>query len=255
MPTLQHLNNRQTDEVIEMANERHVPVTITVRSEGGWMSLRSRLLDVQQGHLWLELPADGGEASHGFRPADKAGVSFKLKHHKHLFTGTVASVGDAQLTDGTRRCVLQVCSPTKMHRLQRRAFHRADVPPNRVVRASFWRGGREAEPTGAGPEQPIWTGRVANLSAGGFQAVCQDQAVSSLDVGETVGVHLRFGTGREVAYADAQFRHCQPLGRELYVGFQFVGLAQTEEGRDTLRLISARTAQFQREAAAARPRH
>jgi len=251
MPTLQHLNNRQIDEVVEAASQRQVPVTITVRSDSGWMNMRSRLLCTRNSHLCLSLPApdDGGEP-YPFQPADKAGVSFKLKHHKHIFTATVAGTGDAELADGTKQSVLELCSPTRMHRLQRRAFLRVDVPPNRIVRASFWMGGRDAEPAGGRPDQPIWSSRVTNISAGGFQATCEDDAIASLDVGEAVGVHVRFGTEDETVYADAQLRHLQEEDGKLYVGFQFVGLAQTREGRDALQLISTKVAQFQRESAA-----
>jgi len=248
MPTLQHLDNRQIDEAILAASQRQVPVTITVRKDGGWANLRSRLLATRDGHLWLAIPTgDDGTGWHEFHPADKAGVSFKLRHHKHIFTGTVACVDEADLPDGSRERVLQVCSPTRMQRLQRRAFQRVDVPPNRIVRVSLWIGGRQSEPVGGGAEQPIWTGRVLNLSAGGFQAICDDEAAAALDVGETVGVRLRFGAEEAVVYADAQYRHHQPGSEGSCLGFQFVGLGQTPEGRQALQAITLKTAQYQRE--------
>jgi len=249
MPTLQHLSNQQIDDVLEIANQRHVPVTVTVRGDLGWRNLRSQLLDIRDGRLFLEMPTDdAGDEAHAFSPADKAGVSFKLKHHKHIFTGTVACAGTATVGEGTRRPVLQVCSPTRMHRLQRRAFHRVDVPAHRIVRASFWYGGCEAEPSGSSPDRPIWSGRVTNLSAGGVQIECDQGVEAWLDVGETVGMHIRFGADHDVAYADAQFRHSQACGNGLLLGFQFVALGQTDQGRKALRLITTRTAQYQREA-------
>jgi c-di-GMP-binding flagellar brake protein YcgR len=182
-------------------------------------------------------------------------VSFKFKHHKHVFTGTVVGLEDTELPGGAALRALVVCSPTRMHRMQRRAFLRADVPPNRVVRASFWLGGRDAEPAGTSPDCPVWSGRVTNISAGGFQVISSDQGARCLEVGETVGVRIHFGVGEEAVYADAQFRHVQEAEGKLYVGFQFVGLAQTPEGRKTLELISVKAGQFHRESGGAeRPR-
>lgn len=249
MATLQHLSNRQIDEAVEAAAERQVPVTLTVRNERGWTSLHSRLLAVREGHLWLEAPrSDEGEVLHEFQPAEKTGVSFKLKHHKHIFTGIVAAVEEADLGEGGRCRVVQVCSPTKMHRMQRRAFFRAEVPANRVVRASFWLGGREAEPSGPAPDRPVWYGRVANLSAGGFQLRTTADAAGAVEIGETVGVRVIFGAGDETVYADAQFRHLQQEAGEVNMGFQFVGLAQSAEGRRALQLIGAKTSEYQRAA-------
>ncbi len=251
MATLQHLTIQQIDDVLQAAVERHIPATITVRGENGtWSNLRSRLVALQAEHIHLEMPEGPDGRPFGLRPADKAGVSFKFKHHKHIFTGTVAGTEEGHLADGTAAVVLSVCCPTKMHRMQRRAFLRADVPPNRVVRASFWLGGRDAEPAGTGPGKPVWSGRVANISAGGFQVACEADAADVLDVGETVGVRVHFGVGEEAVYADAQFRHAQAIEGKLHLGFQFVGLAQSAEGRDALQSISVKAAQFQRESTA-----
>lgn len=251
MATLQHLSNRQINEVIEMAAGRRVPVTITIRAEKGWASYRSRMLAIREGHIWLELPRDEPETcAHDFSPADKAGVSFKLKHHKHVFTGTVAGVDSGKTDDGCDVQILRVCSPTKMHRMQRRAFFRAEVPPNRIVRASFWPGGREAEPAGTTPERPVWSGRVANLSAGGLQVRCEDIDAEALEIGETVGIRISFGAGDETVYADAQFRHIDVIDDGALVGLQFVGLPQTPEGRQVLQFIGTKASEYQRELAA-----
>ncbi len=252
MATLQHLSGRQIDDVIRAASERRVPVTITVRSGQSWASLRGRMIDVREGHVWLELPESDHRARR-FEPADKAGVSFKLKHHKHIFTGTVARLDEAGGEQGEPVPVLRVCSPTRMHRMQRRAFQRVDVPANRVVRASFWLGGRDAEPAGPSPQQPVWSGRVTNVSAGGFQVATADAGPEVLRVGEAIGVRLSFGVGDRPVYADAQFRHAQTEDDGTsYIGFQFIGLAQTAEGRHAMQVIGSKAAQFQREAAGGR---
>lgn len=248
MATLQNLTNQQIDEVLGAAAGRQVPATITVRDEDGWTSLRTRFVALRQGHVLLELFApEPGEQPHEFRQADKVGVSFKLKHHKHVFTGTVAEVASQRLEDGSAGTVLHVCSPTRMQRMQRRAFNRTDVPPNRVVRAAFWLGGLENEPAGTTPDQPVWSGRVVNISAGGLQLTSQQRLGDAVSAGDIVGVRISFGVGEQNVYADAQFRHALEEDGTTHLGFQFIGLGLTPQSREALQIIGTKASQFQRE--------
>ncbi len=248
MASLQNLTNQQIDEVLYAAAERQVPATISVREPAGWVSYHTRLLAIRQGHILLESPSsEAGEQPREFRPADRIGVSFKLKHHKHVFSGTVAETSQEKLDDGSVRGVLSVCSPTRMQRMQRRAFNRSDVPGNRIVRASFWLGGRENEPAGTTPDQPVWSGRVVNISAGGFQLTSEHSLGDAVSPGDTVGVRISFGIGDETVYADALFRHCVEEGGKFHLGFQFVGLGLTPQGREALQVIGTKANQFQRE--------
>jgi len=247
MATLQHLTTRQIDEVIRGARDRCVPATVTVRGDQGWKNLRARVVDAPDEHLFLEMfEARDGQDLWPFQPADKVGVSFKLKHHKHIFTATVAGVEQVPGEDGQTVRRLRVCSPTKMHRMQRRAFLRAPVPPNRVVRASYWLGGCDGEPA-SGSDEPVWSGRIEDISAGGFQMISTDGANDALETGDTVGVRVSFGAGEETAYADAQFRHRIEADGHVHLGFQFVGMAQSPQGRRTLQQIGNKVSQFQRE--------
>lgn len=248
MATLQDLNTRRIDESLLEAAMRRVPATLTIRMGKAWCNYHSRVLALADNRLLMELPGpEEHSAPHEFVPAEKVGVSFKLKHHKHIFSAVLAGTVQFALDDGTTVPALAFVPPTRMQRLQRRAYLRADVPPNRIVRASFWTGGKESEPSGS-PDCPVWSGHVVNISAGGFQLAAHTGAADGLEVGETVGVRLSFGAGRETVYADAQFRHLQEDNGEIQMGFQFLGLDQTDEGRQALRLISERVEEFQRSA-------
>ena len=246
MSELQELSVRQIDESLKLATEKQVPVTITLQQDGTWVNIPSRLLALTEKHMLVELPLpEAGVATHEFTPAERIGMSFKLKHYKHLVLVTVAGIVNSPLPGAVTQAVA-LCLPTRMQRLQRRAFLRVDVPANRVVRASFWLGGRAAEPQGASA-MPVWTGRVTNLSAGGFQLVCPLDGAARLDIGENVGVRIAFGSGDGTVYADAQFRHLEENQQGVVMGFQFLGLAQTPEGREALRVISSKVAQYQQQ--------
>jgi hypothetical protein len=247
MAILQQLDNRQINEVLAAAVAKTVPLTLTRRQGEGWCSLHSRLLATQGEHLLVEMPTLlHGLSIEEITPAEKLGISFKLKHHKHLFTGTVVGVQRWALPGGEDIEALCICSPTKMQRLQRRAYQRVEVPAGRIVRAAFWLGGREAEPTGGNLERPVWSGRINNISAGGFQLITGIEAMDVIDAGDTMGVRVSFGTAEEAIFADAQLRHVEIAGEQVLLGFQFVGLGQTSEGRETLALISEKVAEMQR---------
>ncbi|MFW6062190.1 MAG: PilZ domain-containing protein, partial [Planctomycetota bacterium] len=151
------------------------------------------------------------------------------------------------LDDGTPVSALSVICPTKMQRAQRRLYLRADVPAGRVVRAAFWLGGVEAEPRLDTPETPVWSGRVSNISAGGVQISAEAALGDLFDTGDVFGMHVSFGPGEGAVHTEAQFRHAEWNGQRVLLGFQFVGLEHTPEGRKSLQFIGRRVGQFRRE--------
>ena len=249
MAKLQEMTQEQISDVLHAAIERQVPVTVTLKRDNVWTSCHTRFLAVQDPHVLLgDLHVHDDEETPKIHPAEKIGLSFKLKHYKHIFT--VTAVGTEKIEGGKDDLsqALSVCWPNSMHRLQRRAFIRAEVPHGRVVRASFWLGGRDNEPVHADPEQPVWSGRLTNISAGGFQLIAdQDVDMCGLDEGETVGVRLAFEAGSESVFADAQFRRTDHIGGQSLLGFQFVGLAQDRKGRQGLQYISGKVAEYHRQ--------
>lgn len=246
MSFVNDLTNDQINEVISLAAEKQVPVTITIRVGERWINYRSRAIGADDAHFILQmLIPDGVHESAEFQLAQQLGLSFKLKHHKHIFAARVAEVNLPGQEAGTT--AVSVCLPTRMQRLQRRAYERVDVPAGRIVRASFWLGGCEAEPAGTTPKTPVWSGQVTNLSAGGFMVRSADRLEETLSIGDIVGVRVSFGTDVETVYADAQFRHMEETceGYSL-LGMQFLGLGQSEERRDALSLIVSKVTEFQR---------
>jgi c-di-GMP-binding flagellar brake protein YcgR len=247
MAVLQELASDQVTEIILSACQRGIPMTITTRIDSAWHNLHTRVLGSQDSHLLLAMPpAEEGVAPHEFAPAERIGVNFKLKHHKHIFAATVVGQQRMRAEDGTDIPVLAVVMPTRMQRLQRRAYIRADVPPNRIVRASFWLGGCDSEPAGTSPEHPVYYGTVKNISAGGLQLETDQDSAANLEEGDMVGMRLVFGTSGETIYTDAQFRHIEPRDGKALLGFQFLGLTETPDGRVVLQVISARVAEFQK---------
>ena len=243
---LQELGVRQIREVISEAANRRVPAAMTFRDGDQWVQLHSRIITADQERILLELPTDGDGTPYEFSPADRVGIAFKLKHHKYICMVTVAGPQPLSLDDGSDIQVLAVCWLSQMQRIQRRAFFRAQVPQSSLVRVSFWLGGQEAEPDGTTPERPVFTGRVTNISAGGFEARTSDNLPPIIEGGYLVGVRISFGPGGDGLFADARIRHIVPEDDQYVVGLQFIGLEQTDKGKDAIRLIGAKATEFQR---------
>ncbi|MBN1943991.1 MAG: PilZ domain-containing protein [Phycisphaerae bacterium] len=239
---MQDLNIRQIGESLHDAVERHIPLSLSVQTDG-WVNLHSRFLAVRDDKLLVELPILDDGVPHEFVPAEKVALSFKLKHHKYLSSARVAGLDKWRLEDGTDISVLSLCYPMQMQRLQRRSFTRVEVPAGRIVRVSFWSGDKNSEPARPSGAGGVWAGKVVDLSAGGFQAVLSDEA--ELEEGQTVGVRLAFGPGETSVYCDAQFRHgIKQADGSWSLGFQFIGLAQTDAGRDVLRTLGRKMNEF-----------
>ncbi|MDP6544468.1 MAG: PilZ domain-containing protein [Phycisphaerae bacterium] len=255
MAKLQEMTQEQITDALQSAIQRQVPVTVTLKRESAWTNCHTKLLAVRDPHVLLgDLFVHDEEDTPEIAPAEKVGLSFKLKHYKHIFTVTAVGTEELQGQPDDPGQAIAVCWPNRMHRLQRRAFIRAEVPEGRVVRASFWVGGRENEPTQADPDRPVWSGRLNNISAGGFQVVSSGDDVWDLVPGETVGVRLAFEAGSESVYADAQYRRVDRTAEQILLGFQFVGLAQDRKGRQALQYISGKVAEYHRHGEGSRKR-
>lgn len=247
MAAIQELDNRQMAEALHAAVDKHVPLTVMVRRDDIWLNLRSRFVGLQEGRLLVEPPSPApGMSPSDLSAGERIGLSFKLKHHKHLFSSTVVGPGAGEGESPGQ--VLIVHSPSEMQRLQRRAFLRVDVPKGRIVRAEFWLGGRKGEPVSTSLDRPRWSGRVTNISAGGLRVEAEADPTEILETGDVVGLRLVFGPGEATVYADAQCRHAQARDGKSVMGFQLLGLTETPEGKEALQTILDRVSGFARQA-------
>jgi c-di-GMP-binding flagellar brake protein YcgR len=221
-----------------------VAVTCQINSE--WKNLRSKALQRTSQGLWLEYPACGEDPAVEIGPGTKLGLSFKLKHHKHIFNAIVEEVGQAESPDGRPTRAIRLPIPYRVHRVQRRAYQRVDVPRNRSVLGTFWRGGLSAAAQ-ANQLGLVWEAWLTNISAGGFQVRLSGRSAPDLEVGDLVGVRIDLGQDYRDVLVNAQFRQQHEDGRGVaYQGFQFIGLHESTRGREMLRRIAGIVCEFQR---------
>ncbi len=247
MPIIERLAESQINEALAEAVQRATPVAFCCRIDGQWYNCHTRILRCAEGKLWLEQPTCDQGPAPVLAVGVPVGLSFKIKHHKHVFSAVLEAIGDFQLQDGPRVRALRVPRPDRMQRVQRRAYNRVDVPKNRSVLATFWRGGLGDLLDETSARGLVWEGWVTNISAGGFQVRTACQGVPPLEVADVIGVRIDLGQDYEPILAEAQFRH-QITDEQgtLRLGFQFVGLNDSADGRETLRRIGRIVCEFQR---------
>lgn len=246
MSIVQHLSPRQIQECLDEAIRRQAPISLTCRTGTQWHNLHTKFLHSTPQALWLEYPTGAQDPVPEIAEGMELGLSFKLKHHKHILNTIVEAVGQFGLADAAEVRAIGVASPQRVQRVQRRAYHRVDVPRNRSVLATFWPGGLPAAAAGNATALN-WEGWVTNISAGGFQVRIGGRNAPDLDVGDLVGVCIDLGQEYEEVLADAKFRQQRRDERGVtYQGFQFVGLNETSQGREMLRRIAGVVCEFQR---------
>lgn len=228
----------QLREILEPAALRLTPAALTCMLQDTWQTYRSRFLGLRDSRMWLEYGrGESAQLAPQFAAAQRIGVAFKWRNRKYVFSTVVDEVGELDvLAEGQFRA-LRVAWPDEMHRLERRAFFRVNVPPARRMQVRFWKGGMIAQPAAERGRETVYEGQILDLSAGGFSARLPSSGVPPLETGFVMGVELKMQGCRPLRM-DAQFRHAVPDGQGATVGMQMMGLTETPAGRETLEKIA-----------------
>jgi len=248
MPPLQEIPSAQIERTLRAAVRAGVRVVITARFQNRWMTYTTFPLAVHEDQFWAAVPEEPMKVGHRLRSGERVGVSFVLAQQKYVFAALVADTSVVELDDGTEVAAMGLGIPEQIHRVEKRLYGRAEIPSARIVRASFWLGGIEAEPSDTMPDQPVWSGRIVNLSEGGFSVRTSHEAAKCIEAGDVVGVRLTFADdGTRTLYADAQFRHGEADGAMVLMGFEFIGMDRSEEGKEAIRAIRSEVEQYTRQ--------
>lgn len=247
MPLIEELDCEQIHRTLADASSREVPVALSCRIERAWHGARTRIILKGPNEMYLQYPGPDEEPVPDLPIATSVNLAFKLRHHKHMCNALVEGDTECVRPDGVSVRAMRVSVPKRMYRVQRRAYHRVDVPRNRSVLVKFWEG--PPSPTSHQGEREClsWEGWLTNLSAGGFQVRLASGSVPQLEVGDVVRVEISLGQEFRPVEAEAQFRHeiCDERGVAL-LAFRFVGLHESPAGRKTLQRIGQIVCDFQR---------
>jgi len=218
----------------------HRRATLTHRTSNGWRTHKATL--VSGSHVTGSLVARVLDATEDVNPesldiGQNWGVTFRDGHKKCMFSTVLQSV--ARHPDGL---LVTLHWPEELQRLQRRAYERATPPRGTVVAVRFFR----EEPPGAARnvEHNVKHGQLEDLSAGGMRLRVADSQDVELDTEYRCIFAPRPGSRALVIDATLKHREAADRGRAS-LGFQFLGLEITPEGRTSLDRIVQMVSQFQ----------
>lgn len=239
MATIPVMHEEQRNRIIEDSVRRQVRLTLAHRDRDGWRTYRSRFLSASSaaGSLvaFVEPASDGTALL--LPTGDTLGVSFRIGHKKCMFSTTLCSHEPAE--GGT---AFILAWPDHLQQLQRRVYERAVPPAGAVIPVRFRPADLASE---AAADHHVRHGQLADLSAGGMRIQVAEAAEVKLGGTCQCVFSPRIGAPTFVLEATLLHRELAEHGRAA-LGFHFIGLETTAEGRRTLDRLARTVSQFQR---------
>ncbi|MFP4054335.1 MAG: PilZ domain-containing protein [Phycisphaerae bacterium] len=244
MALSQTITGRDIDEALQGVAEANAPVIITFRKNNAWSSQKGHAVEADGKRVLVVVPASEDLETHLF-PGVDVGVSFNLGSRKYIFAAALQKRMNLQDHEGEQVLALMLDRPEQVQRVERRRAVRAGVPAGEIVRASFWPGGVKAKPDKLSPACPTWSGKVLDLSVGGFQLRTHVVATTFFQSRDVVGVCLSFDALAKSVNVDAVVCHSQSEGNGMAtIGFEFLELDQSPEGLLALQLIGEKVTEY-----------
>lgn len=250
------LTGLQRDELLAESAQQHTQLTLTTKASGRWRTYKSTMLDITRGKraLVVSYPIVKDGESPEFIPGEQIGVTFRHRNRKLLFSAVVfgrgpESEGSPCSGDPTP---LLLTWPAQIEQLQRRAYHRVEIPRESPVAIRLWRG--SLGPDGGivpAPSRGV-LGRLLDLSVGGVRVEVAEADDPSLEPNDAAVVEFAPEPHQPSITAEVCFRHVQPSSPGwLSLGFQFIGLEVTPNGQAVLARLARTVSRLQRNG----PRH
>ncbi|MCF7957659.1 MAG: PilZ domain-containing protein [Phycisphaerae bacterium] len=236
----------ECDSLLGSALEKKMPLTITKKCiDNNWQVYKSHVLLVQERRLVISMPnPHDGVCPMEPAPNQEIAVTFKKGYNKCLFVSRIISQSQLEVEgeNGERELVpvLIIYKPEQIEKIQRRAYDRTNVPSGEDVTVSFWSVSRPQE---------RFQGFMLNLSAGGLAVSMPiGQATPAWESDQQCELQFVALPGQEPIIAHARYRHTTHTEQDAqpFLGFQFIGLELSEQGRNTLRRIGRVTTVYDR---------
>ena len=233
------LARAQQEQVLQESVRRHRYAVLTHYGPTGWRLYKGKFSPpVSSGGVQLSLPRYADDSQKLPDPGASIGCTFRVGHKKCMFESTVSTVE----THDDDACVT-LRWPSQVQQLQRRVYERCSPPDNSAIAVRFW---RDEGPSNISSElRDVRHGQLEDLSAGGLRVkVSREQG---LDDGTVFHCSFTPKPGKPPFLVDAVLRHRAAADQSrASLGFQFIGLEATAEGRRTLDRLARLVSHFQR---------
>lgn len=231
---------RRHEQILRGALEKKPLVVLTHQSEFGWRAYKAKMESPGGEEAPIQIRAllpRTSEPVHWPQPGDTVGVTFRTSHKKSMFSTTIERVDWEN-----DHVVFVVPRPNHLQQLQRRVYERVKPPRNEVVAVRFW---CDSIPDQAGEERNVRFGQLVDISAGGMRIRVAD--VTGIAMQQSYKCVFSPRTGAPTLLLDAVLRHHEAADQNrASLGFQFIGLETTAEGRRSLERLARVVSQYQR---------
>lgn len=219
-------------EVLQSAMDKRLQITITHRFPEGWRQYKSTFQQalLADDMLLVTIPETRhGDPETGFPDAGAVlGVSFRMGHKKCMFETTRVSPPSSANSDS----VIALAWPDEIQQMRRRVYERISPPESSVVAVRFWRTACSGDAPAVG-KRDVRYGELEDISAGGMRVDVAD--AEGLHEGDTIECLLTPRPGQPPISCEVTLRHREVSDEHrASLGFQFIGLEASPEGRETL---------------------
>ncbi len=221
---------KETQNLLQTALMKKMPLTITRKHGEDWEMYKSHIISILGHRMVIAMPE--GRADQPVMAYDKGqelAISFKKGYNKCLFTSRIISQGRTELEPGKFIETLMVYIPEQIEKIQRRIYERTMVPSGEQISVSFWP---------INDSKSRYVGELTDLSGGGIGVVVNNSVNPEIEPEQHCTVQFVPLPGHEPIIATSIYRHItEPESDGRKIGFQFIGLETTEQGRMILRRI------------------
>lgn len=213
---------------------------VTTRHNNAWHTFKCRFLECDPTRRYFVLdylpPPDATLPPLAL--GQYVGVSFRHSSRKIMLSTVVEAKGRFITSDKQEIAAIRYRWPDAITELQRRAFYRTIVPPDRNLLAHLWPGGVARRQTAQGAPLHILTGRLVDLSCGGCLVRLPGPNAPHWEINECLGMELDLNDGAAAVQLDAHYRSFRNDGQPgILVAVQFVGLEVTVGGNLVLQRL------------------
>jgi c-di-GMP-binding flagellar brake protein YcgR len=242
MGATQMLAGHLHEQVLSESARLKRRAVLTHQDASGWRLIKAVFTDSPAGRIALRLPpcTESSDVAR-LRAGTSLGVTFRLGHKKCLFATVIESTEPSD--EGVILCVRQ---PEQLQQLQRRAYERVAPPPGSVIAVRFWRDDSGSDGTSpAEASRNVRHGQLEDISAGGMRIKAAEP--QNMELEKTYRCVFSTGPGKPAFVLEALLRHREAIDHgRASLGFQFVGLETTTEGRKVLDRLARLVNHFHR---------
>ncbi|MGB0714614.1 MAG: flagellar brake protein [Phycisphaerae bacterium] len=236
--TLQPMQRSQllTDSIAKRSR-----VMVTLAQDDGWTIVKGQFRPGNRQSVLMFEPGPREEVRE-LGVGQEIAVTFRHGRKKCMFTSHFIKMEGG---------CWQLSWPDDVRQLQRRAYERVSPPEGVVIAVRFWQPDHNDE---CSARANAHHGQLENISAGGVRVRTADH--SNVNMEETYRCVFTPPHSKVPLIVDGRLRHRESVvdGRAS-LGFQFVGLEASDEGRKTLERLAKLVGRFHRGQNPHRRRH